>query len=107
MFRNDRFRSLRLQNHYTHEKLAELLGVGKRQIARYEAGQNDPTGDIIVRMAKVFGVSADYLLGNTELPQPTFDDSSLSQKELEAIAAWRKGERLKAIEIIADDRLPA
>ncbi len=107
MFRGDRLRSLRLERKYSQEKLAELLVVGKRQITRYESGETDPSSKVVTNMAQLFNVSADYLLGNTDDPNPSFDQPGLSEQERAIIAALRRGQRLKAIQIIADDRSPA
>lgn len=107
MLRGDRLRLLRESLGYSREKLASVINVHAVQLARYEYEQNDPTGDVVARFAAFFNVSTDYLLGRTDSPAPAFEESKLSDKELAAIVAWRKGERLKAIEIIADDRSPA
>jgi transcriptional regulator with XRE-family HTH domain len=107
MIRGDRLRQLRESLGYSREKLASTLNIGVSQLGRYEYEQNDPTSDVVSRLANFFGVSTDYLLGHSDLPTPTFDDTTLSDKELAVVAALRQGERLKAIQIIADDRSPA
>lgn len=107
MLRYDRFRELRLQNHYTHEEMAEFLNVGTRQIARYESGENDPSGDIVSRSAQIFNVSADYLLGLTDDPTPSILIAGLSDKERALISAWRRGDVVEAMRtLIADRTIP-
>jgi transcriptional regulator with XRE-family HTH domain len=103
MLRGDRLRGLRLQNNYTIEHLAELLDLSMRQTARYEAEPSNPTGDVIARMADVFNVSADYLLGRTDDPKPCYDSEGLTQKERDVLAALRRGEPLEAIKVIVSD----
>jgi transcriptional regulator with XRE-family HTH domain len=101
MFRNDRFRELRTNRHLTHEELADQLEVGVAQIWRYEKGKITPSGDVIARMAQVFEVSADYLLGLADDPTPYFDENNLSKSERELIAALRRGDRLEAVRMIS------
>ena len=103
MLHSKRFRDLRLKNGYTHERVAELLDIGMRMVARYEAGESDPTGDVITRMADVFNVSADYLLGRTDDPKPCHQSEGLTQKERDVLAALRRGEPLEAIKAIVSE----
>ncbi len=103
MFRGDRLRTLRLQKNYTIEHLAESLDLSMRQTARYEAEPTNPTGDVITRMADIFNVSADYLLGRTDDPTPCYQSENLTQKERDVLAALRRGEPLEAIKAIVSE----
>lgn len=47
----------------TQEQLAEKLGVTRQAVSRWESDTAYPETDKIVRMASLFGVSCDYLLG--------------------------------------------
>lgn len=109
MIRGDRLRQLREASGYSREKLASAVNINAVQIAHYEYSQQDPSSTILSRFAAFFNVSTDYLLGRTDNPTPGFDQTGLSEQELAAIAAWRRGEKLKALEIIINDReaLPA
>lgn len=100
MFRNDRLRSLRLERRYTHEQLAEFLGLGVRQISRYESGENEPTADVIRKMVEVLNVSADYLLGITDERSLRYGLGELSAMEQAAVIAWRRGDKVEAIRVI-------
>jgi len=101
MLQGDRLKALRESKGYTHHDLANLLNVGYAQIYRYEANKSDPSTYVLERAAELFGVSVDYLLGLTDDPIP--DQSSLSHKEKQVIAAWRRGERFEAIKMIVVD----
>ena len=46
--------------------LADLCGVSKSAMARYERGEREPSTKLVCELADYFGVSADYLLGRTE-----------------------------------------
>ena len=47
------------------EQLARLLGVDRSTISSYESNMRQPSLDTLSRIADVFGVSTDYLLGRT------------------------------------------
>lgn len=57
----------------TQEQLAEKLGVTRQAVSRWESDTAYPETDKIVRMAALFGVSCDYLLGVSNEPSLTGD----------------------------------
>lgn len=103
MFRGDRLKQLREARGFTHADLATLLDVGYAQINRYEAGRITPAGDVVARIATVFNVSTDYLLGMADDPAPNFRVDNLSPKERAVLSAMRHGEPMEAIKIIVND----
>jgi HTH-type transcriptional regulator, competence development regulator len=103
MLQADRMKTLRQQKRLTQDRFAELLGTNIRMIARYEAGETDPAGDVIARMADIFEVSADYLLGRTDNPAPCDQPKDLNLKEQQILAALRRGDALEAIRWIVTE----
>jgi len=99
--RGDRLRLLREQWKLSQLELANAVGSSEPQIWRYEHNDANPRADILKRLAEFFTVSADYLLGMTD--EVGKSDSGLSDKEKTAIAAWRRGEIVEAIRVIAGD----
>lgn len=67
-------RYVRMQNGYTQEKIAEILKTSKGQVTKYESENYKYYQEIPVRhiitLAKLYNVSADYLLGLTDVPDP-------------------------------------
>lgn len=63
-------RRLRLARGYTQEELGKLLNVQKSAISKYERGTVVPTADILLRLADIFGVSVDTLLGRSQPAPP-------------------------------------
>ncbi len=53
----------------TQEKLAEIVGVSRTAVVRWESGETDPTIDHLIEMTKVLKVSADFLLGTSDTDQ--------------------------------------
>jgi transcriptional regulator with XRE-family HTH domain len=63
-----RFRSLIERNGTRQEELVEVLGVKARQsVTGYADGSTTPTIDKITALARYFNVSADYLLGLSDV----------------------------------------
>ena len=103
MFRGDRLKNLRISRGYTHEELADMLGIAFSQVYRYESGKTDPSTAALDKMASVFYVSVDYLLGRTDNPLPEIDPAGLSEREQRVIAALRQGNlREVLLEIVAE-----
>lgn len=102
MFRGDRLRALRENMGFTHEELAEQLQLGVTQVWRYESKKTSPAGDIVARMAEVFNVSTDYLLGVTDDPNPYLRVDNLSPRERQVLAAMRRGEVVEAIRVLVE-----
>lgn len=61
----DRLREIRKKNNISQAKLGEFLNYRYSTISNYESGRNEPSYDDLIKIAKFFDVSADYLLGLT------------------------------------------
>lgn len=59
---SQRIRELRLALNISQVKLAEILGVTKQSVSNWENDNIQPSIEILVKLAEVFGVSTDYLL---------------------------------------------
>ena len=58
-----RIRDLREENDKTQRELAEILHCSQQVYSNYEFGQRDIPTDILIKLAKYYGVSTDYILG--------------------------------------------
>jgi transcriptional regulator with XRE-family HTH domain len=96
----DRIRNLRERLNLSQESLSELTDISQNQISRYERGINNPTGDALIALAKALNTTTDYLLGLLDDSAAPYKKSDLTPKEREAIAAWRRGNKLQAMQII-------
>ena len=61
-----RLKALRLQHGMTQEQLGKKINVTKVSISGYENGTRSPDIETLQKIAEVFGVSTDYLLGRTD-----------------------------------------
>ena len=57
-------------------QLAEKLNVGPSAVGMYEQGRRMPAINTLVQMAKLFGVSLDYLIIGTEACSSITDDKA-------------------------------
>lgn len=57
---------LRKHKKISQVELAQQLDLHKNVLGRYERDQARPSIDVAAKIAKLLGVSLDYLVGNTE-----------------------------------------
>ncbi|WP_212953462.1 helix-turn-helix domain-containing protein [Shouchella tritolerans] len=82
----ERLRALRKERQLTQEQLGELINVTKVSISGYENGNRTPDTDTLRRLADVFGVSTDYLLGRSKEKNGSFFyDNELTHKEAQLL----------------------
>ena len=62
----ERIKKLRKKKHWTQDELAHHLEVAPSSVGSYERGSRQPTIENLIRMAKYFNVSLDYLLCQTD-----------------------------------------
>lgn len=65
-----RIKALRSQYNMTQKELAAKLNLTPKMISFYELSERFPPHDIICKLADIFVVSTDYLLGKTDDPTP-------------------------------------
>lgn len=65
-----RMRDLREDHDFTPTTVAHFLGVRPQQYQLYESGRRNFPLWMILRLADLYGVSVDYLLGRTDDPLP-------------------------------------
>ena len=65
---NEKLLSLRKAAGISQDTLARQLGVSRQAVSRWEVGSALPDASNILQLSKLFGVSADYLLGFTKYP---------------------------------------
>lgn len=64
-------RLLRKRMGMTQQELAGKLFVSQQAIGKWERGESTPNPEAIVTMSRIFGVSADILLGESSVPAST------------------------------------
>ena len=65
----DRIQDLMKANKVTQAELATRIGCSESMLSRFISGKTDKLGDEnIIRIARVFNVSTDFLLGEVDIP---------------------------------------
>ena len=79
----NRLKTLRIKKKLTQQQLADLLGLTKSVISAYENGLRYPAYDVLIKIARIFKVSTDFLLG-VEIKRE-IDTSGLTDEQVEAL----------------------
>ena len=58
-----RLKELRIENNYSQYEIANLIGIAQVTYSHYELGRRSISIQNIVKIAKIYNVSTDYLLG--------------------------------------------
>ncbi|MBQ8135602.1 MAG: helix-turn-helix transcriptional regulator [Clostridia bacterium] len=80
----EKLKALRLENKLTQKQVAERIGVAVSAVSSYESGTRYPTYESFIKLARIYHVSADYLLGMTE--SRTIDISGLNDDEIAVLS---------------------
>lgn len=75
-----RIQELREEKKWTQEMLAEKLNIARNTLTKLEGGFRDFKSTEIIKIAKVLGVSTDYLLGLTVIKKPDVSEREVSQR---------------------------
>lgn len=82
----ERLQELRKQAGYSQEQVAEIMGLSRQAISKWESGQGKPEIDNIVKLTEIYDVSADYILFGTEkVSVPVPEKKELSHEYKKAI----------------------
>ncbi len=63
-----RLKDLREDNELTQQQVAQYLSMKQPQYSRYERGLRDTPTDVLIRLAKLYKTTTDYILGLTDKP---------------------------------------
>ena len=61
---------LRVDNDKTQQEIADFLNCNREVYRRYEKGINEIPVWALLKLSKLYGTSADYILGNTNIKKP-------------------------------------
>ena len=64
-----RIRDLREDNDFTQKEIATILGMSQTGYSKYETGENDLPTSILIKLARHYNTSVDYLLGETNIKE--------------------------------------
>lgn len=79
-----KLKSLRREKKLTQKQIADRIGLAISAVSSYESGTRYPSYDVLIKLAQIFHVSTDYLLGMTD--KRNIDVSGLDDNEIELIS---------------------
>lgn len=65
-----RIKDLREDNDVTQQEICDYLNIKQPQYSRYERGVRDVPSDVLIKLAKFYNTSVDYILELTDLKTP-------------------------------------
>ncbi len=69
----DRITSLREDNDYKQKDIAEILGIKQSAYSKYEKRRTKIQVEDLIKLCKLYNVSADYVLGFTDEQKPLYE----------------------------------
>lgn len=82
-----RIRDLRKQKRMSQTELAKSAGVSQTTVTAWETGKAEPSSSAVAKLADIFNVTTDYLLGRPNKQETKKDDVELSGDDV--IMTWR------------------
>lgn len=85
-------RLLREERGFSQQRLAEMLDISQQSVFKYEKTSNEPDISTLIKIADIFGVTVDYLIGNSEIREKNakLGTAVLTEQEIAHISRWRK-----------------
>ncbi len=66
---SDRLVELQQKHNLLKKDIANAVGVSIMGYYRYEHGEREPSSSVLIKLAELFDVSIDYLVGRTDNPK--------------------------------------
>lgn len=63
-----RIRDLREDRDLNQTQVAKMLGMSQTGYSKYETGENDVPTHVLIKLARFYNTSIDYLLGESNNP---------------------------------------
>ena len=61
-----RIRDMREDKDLNQTQVAKMLGMSQTGYSKYETGENDIPTNVLIKLARFYNTSIDYLLGETD-----------------------------------------
>jgi transcriptional regulator with XRE-family HTH domain len=100
-FIGSRLRKLREQAGYSQGQLASVLKITQSQISKWENEDAQPGNEAVIELSRVFGVTADYLLGLVDNPSDLLKENDLTDDEWRLVNAYRAGDMGRVLAILS------
>lgn len=96
----NRIKQLRREHNITQNKLCEKLGITQGALSGWETERYEPDISSLRKMSKLFDVSIDYILGQSN--ERNIDSSNIKKYRIPVYGAVAAGIPIEAIEDVVD-----
>ncbi|MGB9780652.1 helix-turn-helix domain-containing protein [Caldanaerobacter sp.] len=86
----NRIKDLRAEKGISQNELAKALGLTQQAISAYENGLREPDLETLQKIADFFNVSIDYLLGRSDIRNPTDEITEAVEDDPELLEFWNE-----------------
>lgn len=86
-----RLKLLRKEKGFTQSDVARMVFIDKTAVSKWELGLNFPNQNIQTRLADLFGVSVDYLLGRTDIRNANLSPPAETIVDMPIVGSVRAG----------------
>lgn len=77
----------------SQEQLAEKLGVSRQSVSKWESGEAIPELERLIAISKIFNVTTDYLLKESDVDELTIRTEMLERQQQTLLSEAKKTER--------------
>ena len=74
MILGEKLQNLRKENMLSQEKLAELVGVSRQAVSKWETGLSNPDTENLIKLAEIFNLSIDEFTGRVFVDNEVTDE---------------------------------
>lgn len=87
---NKRLQISRINSNLSRKQVAELINVSESLIGLYESGNRQPSLPALIKLASLYKVTTDYLLGCETIDKNNLSLNGLTEKQIEALTLTAK-----------------
>lgn len=80
----EKLKALRLEKNLTQKQVADRIGLAISAVSSYESGMRYPSYEALIKLARIFHVSTDYLIGMTDTRN--IDVGGLNDEEIACVS---------------------
>lgn len=82
---NEKLRRLREEKGFTLSQVAQLIDRSRTTVNSYEIGKSVPPVNVIMKLAKLYGVKSDYLMDVADRPRYELSISNITPEQEEIL----------------------
>ena len=80
----NKLKTLRIQKKLTQKQVADRIGLAISAVSSYESGTRYPSYEVLIKLARIYHVSTDFLLGMTG--KRIVDTTGLNEEEVATVS---------------------